>query len=485
LVEGETLNDLDPGFAPAPGEGGFATGSVRNIASEVDNQNDRETWSVTGTLDWRLNDIFRLKTITNYRESDVLLVQDLDWSRVVNDDIQRNTVASDQFSQELQLHFESERLRGLIGAYYFNEEFFNTNDIGFQRPSDGPTTFVLFTGDIDIENAAVFGNVTYDITDKIALNAGARFRLVITNDTINFGGPQVVVNQAAVAPYSEIIGPLLQPIEITDITFWNASGDDAPGCTPNCGSQVDPPFVTTGNTIWVRATMTDIFGSFDINTGCDTLASTTNCPTVTITDPNGGDQTPGSNAMSFLRDPTTTSRQFEFEISPGTGGDGLEGTWQVEIEASEGVEDVFTDVRTAGFDRFGPPQLLIVKSVSGPTNPGSIVTYNNDITNSGTGPAYSVTITNSLGDFQSIELTASGGNWTGVSSLGSPYPVQTESFDDGSDTFTYDPTGFCGAATPANSPCYDPTIEAFRILIDEIVPVGDNFEQEYRAQIDP
>ncbi|MDZ7686187.1 MAG: isopeptide-forming domain-containing fimbrial protein [Gammaproteobacteria bacterium] len=109
---------------------------------------------------------------------------------------------------------------------------------------------------------------------------------------------------------------LLQPIEITDVTFWDVSGDDAGGCTPNCGSQIDPPFVMTGDTIWVRATVSDIFGSNDINTGCDTLTSTTNCPTLTLTDPNGGDQTPGSNAMSFLQDPSSTSRQFEFEITP-------------------------------------------------------------------------------------------------------------------------------------------------------------------------
>jgi len=175
----ESLSNIDPAFAPAPGQGGFATGGPRNINSEVDNGNERDSWAITGTFNWRLNDRFRVQSITNYRESEVRLFQDIDWSSNINNQVQDNRTTSEQFSQELQLHYEGERLRGLIAFFYFDETFTNQNNIGFARPSDGPTTNVNFTADVDIESIALFGNFTYDITDQLSFNFGGRF----TNET--------------------------------------------------------------------------------------------------------------------------------------------------------------------------------------------------------------------------------------------------------------------------------------------------------------
>ena len=169
----QPLVEIDPNHRPASGIGGYAEGR-RNIASEADNENDRETWSVTGTFNWQLNDQFRVQSITNYRDSEVLLLQDLDTSRNIGGGIQTNFTTSKQFSEELQFHYESERLRGLLAFYYFDEDFTNNNNIGFQRPADGLTTRVLLTGDIDIETAAVFANATYDITEQFSLNVGGR-----------------------------------------------------------------------------------------------------------------------------------------------------------------------------------------------------------------------------------------------------------------------------------------------------------------------
>ncbi|MDZ7686188.1 MAG: hypothetical protein U5O39_15260 [Gammaproteobacteria bacterium] len=112
------------------------------------------------------------------------------------------------------------------------------------------------------------------------------------------------------------------------------------------------------------------------------------------------------------------------------------------------------------------------------------MTYTNNITNTGQGPALSNDDYEYARTVPGAGADRVGGNWTAVNTLDSPYTVNTEAFDDGADTFTYDPTTFCGAATPGNSPCYDPAIEAFEIELNENVPVGNNFEQSYRAQIE-
>lgn len=172
----ETLNALSPTTYPNPpnGAGGFAPGR-RDTSSEKDNENKRESIAFTGTLNWQLNDTYRLHSITNFRDTDILLVQDLDNSSNINASIQSNHTDSKQFSQELQLHFDTERLHGLIGLYYFDEEFNNNNNIGFALASSGRTTNVLLTGDIDIETTALFANVSYDITDEISINVGGRY----------------------------------------------------------------------------------------------------------------------------------------------------------------------------------------------------------------------------------------------------------------------------------------------------------------------
>ena len=172
----ETLNNLSPETYPNPpnGDGGFAPGR-RDTSSEKDNENDRDSTALTGILDWQLSDTFRLYSITNIRDTDVLLVQDLDNSSNINPTIQSNSTNSNQVSQEFQLHFEAERWQGLLGLYYFDEKFENNNNIGYALASSGRTTNVLLTGDIEIETIALFANVDFNFTDSFSMNIGGRY----------------------------------------------------------------------------------------------------------------------------------------------------------------------------------------------------------------------------------------------------------------------------------------------------------------------
>ncbi len=170
----ESLSNLDPTFLPPPGAGGFAVGQ-RNVASELDNKNQRDSVSTTATLNWRFNDQWRLTSITNYRDSNVRLLQDIDFSTNINNQIQDNRTTSEQISEELQLHYEGDRMRGLLAFWYYDEHFTNANQIGFARAADGLVRNVFFTADVDIESIALFGNFEYDLTDNLTLNLGGRW----------------------------------------------------------------------------------------------------------------------------------------------------------------------------------------------------------------------------------------------------------------------------------------------------------------------
>lgn len=331
----------------------------------------------------------------------------------------------------------------------------------------------------------------------VTLNADADFRLRVTNNTNN-NNRFIFVHQAA-SNFSEVTIPLIGPIEVTDMTFWDSSATDEtgnPGCAVSfaCGTQLDPGLILAGGTIWLRSTIADAFGAGDVNTGC-TGGSPTNCPTITLRDPASADKTPVANDMTYLQDIGTDSRQYEFEVNPT--GFGLEGIWEVETEGSEGSEGVNFDSLLATFERFGAPSLMVVKSVQTsiggapsadePAEPFDVVTYMNDITNAsavGTGPAYSVVISNTLGDFVNLELTESGGSWTALFFLSPGYSIATGTEEFFNGVTAHDPVPFCGTALPINSPCYDPSITSWRMQLDEPIPIGATIEQNYRGRIE-
>jgi iron complex outermembrane receptor protein len=107
----------------------------RDIASELDPFTDTETWAVTGTFNWNLNEQFTITSITNYRDFKTVIGQDLDLAATANalattgfnTTYQRRDVDSEQTSTELQLKFENERLNGVFGLFYLDET---------QRPVD-------------------------------------------------------------------------------------------------------------------------------------------------------------------------------------------------------------------------------------------------------------------------------------------------------------------------------------------------------------
>jgi iron complex outermembrane recepter protein len=113
----------------ATGIGGYAV-NPRDLASEDDPHTSTDTWAVTSTLNWHVSDAFTVTNISNYRDFKTSVTQDLDVSAVVNSlaadgqasTIQRRDVVSRQKSSEFQLKYAADRLNGVFGLYYFNED---------------------------------------------------------------------------------------------------------------------------------------------------------------------------------------------------------------------------------------------------------------------------------------------------------------------------------------------------------------------------
>jgi iron complex outermembrane receptor protein len=177
------LFPFDPTFVPR-GAGGFSDPDSRDVASNFDPQLERETWSLTGNLGIELNDNLKLRNIINYRELDFFIAQDLDTSTVSTPTYVSIPLHDEQFSEELQLVYESDRLNAIAGMFYFKETFGGTTNIG-----TGPNTGVYFVlnGRSKTEAIAPFFNVSYDLSDAFTLRVGGRYnseKRSIVNDTV-------------------------------------------------------------------------------------------------------------------------------------------------------------------------------------------------------------------------------------------------------------------------------------------------------------
>ncbi len=149
------------------GRGPFGNNGSLPLTSEFEN------FGAALNLSFDLTDSLTLKSITSYRE--------VDWAGIRDADNTPLTilhtfydVTGDQLSEELQFTYESEKLVGVLGLYYFEQ---TSDDIvtvelnppppGIQRDSDNNR--------IDNQSWAAFTQWTINFTDVFSLTVGGRY----------------------------------------------------------------------------------------------------------------------------------------------------------------------------------------------------------------------------------------------------------------------------------------------------------------------
>ena len=185
-------------LATLPGYG--VASDPRNVRANVDPINDRTTYAFTATPTWQLTDAWTLRSITNYRDYEAEFYQDFDVSSypgcrqpmvgptsncTIAPGLTRTSgnhwqpLYQHQFSEEMQLNYDADRLHGLLAGYYLKEHIRIENHLGFNPvpafSSDPRDVRAIFDGTMDVDTWAVFGNATYDLTEKFSVKGGARY----------------------------------------------------------------------------------------------------------------------------------------------------------------------------------------------------------------------------------------------------------------------------------------------------------------------
>ncbi len=189
-------------FAPlAPGDPRFGPPSVPNIddprcannfwdlgpytnggTAPVESTFDAD--GASATVNWQLSDAFSLNSITAWRDTNWTGIRDADNTPfvILTTDY---TSHSEQWSQELRLNYAGDRLNGIAGVYWFDEETRDRVSVPLNFPPAPPVIASVLDGgpgsrdlqhvDLTTESIAVFTEWTFEIDDAWSVSAGLRW----------------------------------------------------------------------------------------------------------------------------------------------------------------------------------------------------------------------------------------------------------------------------------------------------------------------
>ncbi|MEO8020171.1 MAG: TonB-dependent receptor [Pseudomonadota bacterium] len=172
-------NILDP-FPPPLLVGPLADPRCGNDAQALGPFKNGGTYPATSTLEnrgvslvarWDVNDVLAFKSVTAQRNLKWTGTRDADNTPLLILHTNYNS-KSEQFSQELQALIHTERLDGVIGAFYFDEDSFDRLLVPLGNPG---TSYDTQRVSMDDKAFAGFTEWTYKFNDAFSATAGVRY----------------------------------------------------------------------------------------------------------------------------------------------------------------------------------------------------------------------------------------------------------------------------------------------------------------------
>jgi len=190
LAYDETQDDSSAvaGYRPYPGtvSGSPVLGDIYdtlagasdNVSSAgINGNNEVEAEGYMLSVDWNLSDALTFRSITAGREDYTESVIDFD-SLAVDDFDAPVIYDNEQFSQEFQLLYNSERMNVVTGLYYIDAEASNDFDVvlGQLGRAVYGTELTAYTGGVvDTESWSAFADLTWHFTDRLSVAVGGRY----------------------------------------------------------------------------------------------------------------------------------------------------------------------------------------------------------------------------------------------------------------------------------------------------------------------
>ena len=155
-------NGNDPRYAP--------TGNVYDTRAGIGDRNRVVAQCLSLTGEFQLSDLLTFKSISAYREGATNTVIDFDNTALPTLDVPAE-YDDWQFTQELQLLLQGDRVQGVVGLYYLNADASGA----FDTVVGGLNLTTLTSGQVKTKSYAAFGDISFDVTDKLKISGGLRY----------------------------------------------------------------------------------------------------------------------------------------------------------------------------------------------------------------------------------------------------------------------------------------------------------------------
>lgn len=131
---------------------------------------ERKNRGVSMEINYDISDTVKLTSITAYRKNTLHTLSDTDAVSALRQTTEQNEW-QDQLSQELNLSGQLDKLKYVFGLYYFEEDMLADSYV-----RNWLTNVVVHPNpNVKTDTWAVYGQATYDLTDKFSITAGVRY----------------------------------------------------------------------------------------------------------------------------------------------------------------------------------------------------------------------------------------------------------------------------------------------------------------------
>lgn len=138
----------------------------------VDPEQDVESYGFAVNAEISLSDALTLRSISAWRKDDSYSPIDFDALPAVDVDVP-GVYFNEQLSQEVQFLYDNGPLSGLLGFYYLDAKADTLFDVRIFTTFAGLTAFTQ--ANVDTETYAIFGDLTFDVTDRVSVSVGGRY----------------------------------------------------------------------------------------------------------------------------------------------------------------------------------------------------------------------------------------------------------------------------------------------------------------------
>lgn len=217
-------NLIDLGGYPA--DPALATNNRFTLTNNGPNQAKDEFVRSSLNVSYVFDSGITLRSITGYQNGTSLFATDLDGTRVGNNTF-RDRFEEQIWSQEFNLLSpDNQRLTWLLGAYYQYDDAvfpagpFPTGDYRIGFPENVVDIYLF--GKTPKETSAVFGQISYDISDRLQVQVGARYaKSTSTNDDVYTTYPQfgIVLFQDSKVDDEKVTGKVAVNWKLNDTNF--------------------------------------------------------------------------------------------------------------------------------------------------------------------------------------------------------------------------------------------------------------------------